>query len=285
MRPHRVLTLTLALVAMICGSCRSAEPVGARSAATRIVSLAPSLTEIAYDLGVGDRIVGVSDFATYPPEVAKVERLGGLMNPNLERLAALRPDLVLTHSANTKVIEQAAQLEIPTLALPTDTIADIMRCYREIGAATGSSERATARVTELRATLAEAPKLPGPPPNVLVVVGRNPGSLEGLTAAGPGTFIDELLTQMGAVNVAAQTGRPWPQMSKEALLVTPPDVIVELRPGAPIPTTELARPWSALGTLPAVQRERVLQLDGDYLLLPGPRIVQTAADLRGALLR
>jgi len=278
-------TLVLLVVSSLFVSCRESAPLPAPIPhnPSRIVSLAPSLTEIVYDLGLGEKVVGVSDFATYPPEVKKVQRLGGLMNPNLELLTTLEPDLILTHTSSAKITEHAAKLRIPTLALSTDTVDDIMQCYKEIGRVTGRVEPAARRVAELRVGLAAAPPVDSKPLRVLMVVGRNPGTLEGLTSAGPGTFLHELLTDAGAVNVVANIDRPWPQVSKEYLMVNSPDVVIELRPNSAIKPTELVRVWSALPELSAVKTGRVYQLNGDYLLLPGPRVIETAADLRTVL--
>lgn len=265
----------------------AAQPASPK--ASRIVSMAPSLTEIVFDAGLGGRVFGVSDFATWPPEVAKVPRLGGLFNPNLERLTELQPELVLLHASAEKAKAHTARLKIPTLALKTDTLDDVFACYRAIGEATGEEARFEARAKHLRAALEQA-RAPSDarPVSVLLVVGRDPGALTGMTSVGEGAFLDALLELAGGQNAAStlQPGSAWPKVSAEQLLAQPPEAIIELRPGlkgGDAARAEVLKPWQALGELEAVKQGRVVVLTGPQLLLPGPRMAQTVRDLREAL--
>jgi len=274
------------MTALACSPEAPPAPAPAPSASPeRIVSLAPSVTEVVYDLGLGPKVVGVSDFAAWPPEVAKVERLGGLLDPNLEKLTVLRPDLVLLHVSAERVAEHTARLGIRTVSVRSETLDDIFASYRTIGAATGTEAEATRRVAALEAELARfrPREASGPRPKVLMVVGRNPGTLEGLVVVGRGVFLDELLERVGGQNaLPPSVVAPWPQVNKESLLEADPAIIVELSPGGPT-DAEAQRaalaPWGQLPGLKAVREGRVHMLTGDWLLLPGPRIGLTAKDL------
>ncbi|MEL6181643.1 MAG: helical backbone metal receptor, partial [Myxococcota bacterium] len=200
-------------------------PAGRR--AQRIVSFVPALTEIAFDMGLGPRIVGVSDFATHPPDVKALTRVGGLLNPNLEQALALNPDLLLSSPSNSSVLELAKAQSIPVVLSPTNTVEDIYAAYTALGQATGMERQANAAQTALRRTL-EGMATPGQArPRVLLVIGREPGSLKGLYAAGQGSFLDQLLVLAGGQNALPKTAQAWPAISKEFVLAHPPEWIVE----------------------------------------------------------
>lgn len=284
---RRVGWVVLALVWVGCGQEAVEVRVEEKAAvgkAQRIVSFVPSLTEIAFDLGLGPKVVGVSDFDTHPPEVKRIEKVGGLFNPNLEKVVALDPDLVLIQPSLEKVRELAEKRGTRAVVVRTDTLEDVFECYRLIGEAAGIEAVAKARAEALREALgaASAPK-GARRPKVLLVVGRQEGSLDGLTAAGRGSFLDQLLERAGGENVLGETPTKWPQVSKEVLLASPPEVIIELSPGSSAEPVEVARalePWSALGSMEVVKEKRVFKLVGEHLLLPGPRSARTVEDLR-----
>ncbi|MBH23847.1 MAG: hypothetical protein CMH57_05135 [Myxococcales bacterium] len=285
----------LALIAL-CGACDRAEPEPPRpnqpAEATpdalppgqRIVSFVPALTEIAFDMGLGPRIVGVSDFATWPPEPIKaLPRVGGLVNPNLERTLALTPDLLLASPTLEAVRELGEAQKIPVVAPRTESIEDIYAAYAALGEATGERARAKEAAEALRRELEAlkgATKATGDArPRVLLVVGRDPGSLKGLYAAGPGSFLDELLVLAGGRNALPKTESLWPAISKEYVLAHPPEWILEFNasPTADpeVKTREAREAWAAMPSLKAVKAGRVRGLTGAHLLLPGPRVAQT----------
>ena len=253
--------------------------------AQRIVCLAPNLTEIAFALGLGPRVVGVSDFANYPPEVESLERLGGLLDPNLEKVLLLQPDLLLLHASSERVADKARRLGIRAMTFKADSLEEVLGVILKMGQATDTLAAARTLVASMKSEL-EGLRSPhgGERPRVLIVVGRDPGSLRGITSVGPGTFLHELVELAGGANIAANAGSLWPTMSKEAILAAAPDIILELTPGETASNTDhdLAD-WRALPSLPAVRENRIARLDGPHLLIPGPRLVDTARDLRLAL--
>jgi iron complex transport system substrate-binding protein len=270
--------------------CQSKDPSArppVRTAPERIVSFVPGLTEVAFDMDLGGKFVGVSDYDTYPPAVTKIEKVGGVIDPNLEKLVALQADLILIQPSQKKVQALADERGVPTVAVPTDTLSDVFASYLAIGAAAGVPEVGRQRAAALRARIEAASAPPGSRrPRVLLVVGRQPGTLEGMTVAGRGSFLDELLTMAGGVNALGETPTKWPQVNKEVLLGSPPEVIVELSPGAsadPAQVSAALKAWSTLGAIEAVKAGRVYRLNGQHLLLPGPRAVETVRDLRRLL--
>lgn len=255
--------------------------------AQRIVSFAPSLTEIAAELGLADKLVGVSTFDTHP-HAADLPRVGGMADPNLELLVALQPDLVLTTPSVLRV-EAFVGENLPeawVVSHEIDTLDDLADAFVEVGTKAGIPERGQARAAALRQALdaltVTAP--PEPRPRVLLVIGRDPGALSNLVAAGPGTFLDDLLWRAGGRNALPERAGMWPVLGKEALIAHAPDLVLELWGSEELPPDDARSVWTtALPELDAVRLGRVERLRGSHLLLPGPRVVDILRDLRRAL--
>ena len=237
--------------------------------ARRIVSLAPSSTEILYALGAGDRLVGVDQYSDWPAEAAKLPRVGSDLQPSIERILALAPDIVFAAtSANSR--ELPAQLErlgVRVAVSRIDTLDDLWREIVASGDAIGRRDAATALVAQLRARIAVAHARVAalPPTRALVVVWAEP-----LTVAGGHSFVDDLIRAAGGDNVAGDSAQPYPQFSVERMLARAPEVIVVgSHKGGPA-----LAPLLAHASLPAVKNGRVHSVDGDLLFRPGPRLVE-----------
>lgn len=262
----------LVALALAVAGCRpTAAPETSREAG-RILTLAPNLAEFVFALGHGDRVVGVSDFTAWPAETKALPRVGGLVDPNFEAMVTLEPDLVLLIPSEADVGERLRRIGIATLTLEVEDLADVERAFVTLGERLGDSAAGQERAAEFRAAL--APRDLGAAPRVLVVVGREPGRLGKLYAAGPGTFYDEMLTRLGARNVLADARPRYPEVGFEEILARAPEVILELRAEA-LSTAEeatIVADWQAFPTLPAVAAGRVSVIGADYALVPGPRL-------------
>lgn len=268
---RRVLLL---LVALVTGACHGApvhEPDGSADA-RRILTLAPNLAELVFALGHGERVVGVSDYTVWPPDAAKLPRVGGLFNPNFEAMMALEPDLAVLLPSEADVGERLHRVGVATLTLEIESLADVERAFVTLGERLGDPAAGRHRAAEFHATL--APRQLGTARRVLVVVGREPGRLGKLYAAGPGTVYDEMLTRLGATNVFADARPRYPEIGFEEVLSRAPEVIVELRAEALTgpQEAEAQADWQAFPALPAVARGRVAVIAADYALVPGPRL-------------
>jgi iron complex transport system substrate-binding protein len=263
----------------------SPAPAGASvPAPRRIVSLAPSLTETLFALGLGDRVVGVDDYSVWPAAAAAKARIGGLFNPNLEKIVSLRPDLALLLPSEHDVAAKLRGLGVASLIVPVETLADVERSFVVIARRCGVAPAGERLAASWRAELA-----PRPVPGALAVmlsVGRQPGRLTGILAAARGTFLDELLARLGAVNVFADAAMRYPQVGLEEVVARAPRVILELRsdPAPPALAAALVHDWRQLPTVPAVRGGRIFVIAGDYVLVPGPRLPLLYRDLRKALL-
>lgn len=249
----------------------------------RIVALAPNLSETLFALGLGDRVVGVGDFSTWPPEAADKPRLGGLFDANLERIVSLKPDLAVLLPSEKDLAAKLRPLGVEVLTIPNENLADIERSFTTVAERCGVPGAGARLTAEWRAGLAPRP-VPGRP-RVVISVGRQEGRLADVLVAGPNTFYQELLDRLGAENVFADAPVRYPKVSLEELVARKPAVILELRAEdlAPDAARLLAQDWNQLADIPAVQKGRVHILSGDWTAIPGPRLPKLYAELRKAL--
>jgi iron complex transport system substrate-binding protein len=254
------------------------------------VSLTPSATEIVAAVGGVDLLVGVDQFSAFPPQVQHLPKVGDFLSPNLEAMVALAPDIVLLDDVQTHAIDGLKAAKIRYLALPMQKLSDVTAALRAVGDALGRSAAADAAIARLDARLADetaraqaAAKAAGRRPRVLFVVDRRPGGLAGMVAAGPGTYIDELLGRAAVTNVLADAPLRYVQISAEEVIQRAPDVILDAVHDA---SPERARgDWAPLSSVPAVKDGRVHMLGSPIYVTPGPRLDEALAGLVDVLWR
>ncbi len=256
--------------------------------AKRIVSLIPAVTEMLFAVGAGPQVVGVSSYDNFPAEAKALPRVGALLDPDLERILSLRPDLVITYGSQTELEKQLGRAGIRTFSHRNGGIANILQTLRDLGRTTGHAvegeRQARAIETRLNAIRARVKGLPRP--RTLLVFDRQPRTLQQMYVAAGRGFLDEMLEIAGGVNVFSDVGRESMQPSHEILLVRAPEVIVELRATALFSAGEEKEEkaaWSTLPSIPAVRNGRIHMLNGAYLVVPGPRIAMAAEALARAL--
>ncbi len=247
----------------------------------RIISLTPSTTEILYGVGAFDRVVAVSDYCTYPPEVAKLPRVGGWNNPNMEQIASLRPDLVIFSDAQAQFVKDKVEAAgIRTLAVPSQTLEDAYKSIELVGQATGEEEAARKLLEQTRASV-ETVRLKTerlPKRRVLCVVDRVPGSLRDLYTAGEQSFIAQLIREAGGEPLSPPSRANWGKMQKEAVVALDPDVVIDLmmhKAEGNFDEDTLAV-WKELSSLRAVREGRVYPLREETTLHPSQFVGDTA---------
>jgi iron complex transport system substrate-binding protein len=235
----------------------------------RVVTLVPSLTDTVIALGAGDRLVGVSRFDELP-EVAKLPRLGGFVDPSVEAVVALAPDLVLVQPApgNKAAVEKMAELGVPVLAVPMPTLPSTLEAIREIGRALGLSPKAQALVSGIEAARASvrAQAKGRKPLRVLFIFGFEP-----LVVAGPGSFPAEFLADAGAVNAAEAATKAFSVYSVESAVRSRPDVVID--------AANISVGWEKLAALPGLREARWTKVSSQDLLHPGPKLAQGLLEL------
>jgi iron complex transport system substrate-binding protein len=249
----------------------------AAGAPRRIVSLVPATTEMLFAIGAGNRVAGVSSYDRFPSDVERLPRLGGLIDPNLERLFALRPDLVVVYQTQSELKKQLETAGIPMFLYMHRGLADITQTIRALGARIGFEAQAAALAGRIERDLESIrSRVAGRPhPKTLLVFGREPGSLRNIDASGGYGFLHDMLETAGGADVLADINRESVRMSAEMVLARAPEVIIELRYGDRLPPDRVAserRVWDALPAVPAVRSKRVYVLVGDQFVVPGPRV-------------
>ena len=250
----------------------------------RIVSTAPSITELLYALGLGDRVVGVDRFSRYPPEALRKAKIGDYANPNLEAIAALRPDLVIIPVNPVKLAERLAVLRLKTLEIDQENLAKLYASFRVIGQATGTVAQAAKLEADVRTRLeaVRARAAPLKKTRMMFVVGRTPNRLDGLIVVGQASYLNEVLALAGGENVFRDAVASYPGVSLEEVLARNPDVIVDM--GDMSDTVgvtdehkrEVIGLWERLSSVAAVKQHRVYAVASDVYVEPGPRVVDAA---------
>jgi iron complex transport system substrate-binding protein len=269
----------LALIAIPWIGKLSKETTSAGSTPRRIVAIAPNSAEAICALGACDRIVGVSKFCVYPPELLDRPKVGGLSDPDLERIAALRPDLLVMRGRNDALERLCEDLHVPIYKDETDTLPGIENCLGELGARLGLNEQAKAIIKEfqdhidaIRSRNAGKTK-----PRVLLTVSRQPDRLANVLTTGKGTFLDQMIEIAGGVNVFGHLDMIYPQVSPEGMLAQQPEVIIELMPDLKLTAAlkeQMVEQWKQLGSMPAVTKNRIYVLTDENCLIPSPRYVE-----------
>lgn len=255
---------------------------------TRIVSTFPSVTETLFALGVGGRVVGVSNYCRYPPAALSLPKVGTYTRPDPEKIALLRPDLVIIQQTATTLADRLRALGIPYTRVKVGSLDEIYSLISDIGSAVEVPDRAEKLNADIQSRLAafRGEARGQPHPKVLIVVGRTPGELTNLVAVGPGSYLAELLEIAGGTNVLGDTSVSYPRISLETVLRLNPDVILDAsmmdQAGSDPAAQEerLREPWLAHRELTAVRNGRVFGLASETLVTPGPRVVDAVELLR-----
>ncbi len=245
----------------------------------RIIAIAPNSAEVICALGACDRIVGVSKFCVYPPELLDRPKVGGFSDPDLERIAALRPDLLVMRGRNDALERLCEELHVPIYKDETDTLPGIENCLGELGTRLGLSDRATAVIRQFREQLdaIRARSAGKPKPRVFLTVSRQPNRLANVLTTGKGTFLDQMIEIAGGVNVFGHLDMTYPQVSPEGMLAQQPEVIIELMPDLKLTSAlkeQMSEQWKQLGSMPAVTKNRIYVLTDENGLIPSPRYVE-----------
>jgi iron complex transport system substrate-binding protein len=261
---------------------------GAAEAAHRVVSLVPAVTEMLFAIGAGPLVVGVSSFDRHPPEVASRTRVGALLDPDVERILALRPDLVVVYDTQSDLQRQLDRARVSTFAYRHGRLADVMSTLRTLGDRVGRSTEAAQLASELERRLDAVRRRTAGlrHPRTLLVFGREPLALRNIYASGGVGFLHDMLGLAGATNVFADVPRESIQATTEAILARAPEAIVELHDGTAPGAAEVAREqatWNALPSVPAVRARRIVLLFGDEFVVPGPRVARAVEQLARAL--
>jgi iron complex transport system substrate-binding protein len=254
-------------------------PQSADHPARRIVSLAPSITELLFAIGAGERVVGRTTWCDFPPAALAVPSVGDGLHPNVEAIVARRPDLVLLYASpsNAAAIARLHTLGIATDTIRMDRLADVIAGARRFGRLTGTTRVADSLAAAFAAALdsARAAPAPGPRPRVLLLAWDVPP-----VVIGGGSFQDELVSLAGADNVFADLPQPSGQVSIETIAARDPDLVLLLGETSPTPAWAARPEWQVVR---AVRQRRFVRLTGSEFARPSFRALAAAWALRAAI--
>ena len=254
----------------------------------RIISMSPGITEILFSMGAGDRVVGVTDFCDYPAEATKLPSVGGMLNPSFETIITLQPDLIIHQKGSEEVNKFAHRLGIKTLDVPMLSLEDIFTGIIKVGQHIDFNEGAEKLVGELKAEINRHQKRLAnvKRKSVLLLLGVSTDVSRDMYAVGRGTFIGELLSLAGGENVLPESEPLYPKISKEYVIQQSPEIIIEVGPTRILSDEEIAKRkknWKKFSTLRAVKNDDVHIISANYLLKPGPRLINIIAHFVDAI--
>jgi cobalamin transport system substrate-binding protein len=277
----RTLAAFAAVLVLVSGA--RSYPIAQAGEPRRIISLVPALTEMVFAVGAGDRVVAVSSYDDYPPQVRSLPRVGALLDPDTERIIALRPDLVMVYGSQTDLMTQLTRASIPYFEYRHAGFAGITSTIRAIGQRIGRASAADSVAAgierhfgEIRSRTANLPK-----PRTLLVFGRERGALRNIYASGGRGFLHDMLEAAGGTNVFADIVAESVQASSELILTRAPEVIIELRTAGMLEESDRRQEikvWSALASLPAVRDQRIYLLTRKGLAVPGPGVADSTEE-------
>lgn len=241
----------------------------------RIVSFGPSITEILFALGLGEKVVGVSDFSDYPEEAKSKPLVGNAFAPSIETLVALEPDLVFTLE-HQELNSQLEALGMTYIIIDPKDIDGILKDIELIGVVTGTEDEATELVESMEDTIDRVLTLVGSASEVSVFFIVDATDLTRPWTAGPGSFIDALITMAGGENIAAEAEGEWVELSLEYIVAADPDLIIiqTMTGGVPTVSIETLEEHPIWGEMRAVREGNIFLINGDLVSRSGPRIVQ-----------
>jgi iron complex transport system substrate-binding protein len=256
----------------------------------RIISLSPSTTEIIYALGISDRLVGVTEYCDYPPEAKTKENVGGYINFSIEQVIALKPDVILAaHGNPIEVIDNIRKLGTPVFGCNPKSLNDVLMTIERIGQITGIDSTASRIVSSLRErvkTISDSvSKIPDSERPRVMWGGWDPP----IYTAGPGSFINDLITLAGGKNVAADASTPWPQYSLETIVLKNPQILIipDIHGNDTVKGLEdvkrTLRRRAGWNNIDAVKNGHIYYIDMQILGRPGPRLVDGLEQLAKCL--
>ena len=253
------------------------------AASQRVISTSPAITEILFTIGAGDRVVGVTDFCNYPKQACRLPSIGGPLNPSTEIWITLKPDLIIIQEDSEVIQKNAKIFEIPSLTVSVNNLNNILNSIQIIADSLhmpqAGHQLAIKIKTKIEGYRTHLKKIK--PRQVLMLLSDTNDPSRDLYAVGRDTFLNELLTIAGGENVLPDTMARYPKVSKEYIIAKSPEIIIEVGPKSNLSKEEtLARKktWGKFSTLRAVKDDKLYFISADYILIPGPRLLNILDD-------
>lgn len=257
------------------------HPFSLSSPPQRIISLAPNITEILFSLGLGDKVVGVTRYCDYPPQVLEKEKIGGLVDPNLEKIQALRPDLIVAFRGNPlRLLKKMVRLHLPVFVLDAgQSLEDLFFAIEKLGRLTRSDDQATSLIQALKKeydSIQQDLQAVSSTPKVFLSL---PG--QGLWTCGQESYLNDLIVKAKGVNIAGRIPKKWLHLNREVFIYENPQVIIIMAKNEK--DFSRVEQWFStqpqLKTVTAVKKNQIFFLDENTASRFGPRLVHAYAEL------
>ncbi len=249
--------------------------------ATRVVSLAPSITETLFAVGAGEQVAGVTDYCNYPSGVTRCARVGGVINPSIETIVGLKPDLIiLTAEGNIREdFDKLAGMGIPLFVTNPRNLEGIYKSIETIGVLTGHKRASDSLVADMKNRVGRLSMRMGPraEKRVMMIVALQP-----LIVVGKGTFLNELISLAGGRNIAAESPATYPTYSRESVIKEDPEIIV-IMSDVVQSVEELTTFYPEWAKIKAVQNKQMFRVDSDIMSRPGPRAINALETLNSII--
>ena len=265
-------TLTRRIAVVVAAIALLIAPLGAD--AKRVISIIPAATEMLFAMGAGNRVIAIGSYDHFPPESQKLPRVGALIDPNVEQILQMRPDLVVMYGTQTELQRRLERAKIPYYSYVHKGLADITETMRSLGTRVGMEAAGNALATRVERQLADVRErvARAPRPKTLLVFERERRSLRNIYASGGIGFLHDMLVTAGGVDAMEDLKRQSVTMSTEMVLDRAPEVIIELRYEKDALNDADIGAWNTLASVPAVKNHRVIVLTGEEFVVPGPRV-------------
>jgi iron complex transport system substrate-binding protein len=262
-------------------SCSSDKNKGS-SSEIRCISLSPHITEIIYALEAQDQLIAVTDFCQYPNEAVKKEKIGGLLDPNIEKIIALKPTHLFGVPAHEKLNQEIQKFGLNIIMMPNENIEDVLKSIKIIGQEIELHEKSNQLIQKInikfdsiRVKSSERKKV-----KAVLIIGREKGNLRNIMVAGNNTFLDQIWQLVGGQNIYADLASHYGTINLESLLLRNPEVIIEfnLDQSRSVSRSQVTSEWNILEEIKAVKNGNIFVVNGNHTLIPGPRMVLLAED-------
>ena len=250
----------------------------------RVISTSPAITEILFAIGAGDRVVGVTAYCNYPKNACRLPSIGGPLYPSTEKWIALKPDLIILQDDSVVLNKHAKVFKIPTLQVSVNNLKNILRSIQVIADATQTSKSGQQLVNKIKRQIDNYRTSIGKTKSrqVLMLLSDTNDPSRDLYAVGRNTFLNELLSIAGGENILPDTMATYPKISKEFIIAKSPEIIIEIGPKSNLSSKDILdrkKEWGKYPTLRAVKNDRLYFIGANYILIPGPRLVNILDDL------
>ncbi len=245
----------------------------------RVISLAPNITEMIYAVNQQSKLVAVTDYCNYPQEAKTKGTIGALLNPNMEKIITLKPDLLIGTSAHSELALKLADRNLSTILLPNNTVDEILMSIDSIGVLLDCREQAKLLVQSIKDSIdayhTYADTASNKAPRAMLVLGREPGTTRNIGVIGSHNYMDSLWTLVGGINLFGDLNTKFAKVSRETIIQRNPDLIIEFKIDDEWNTEKNKinlEEWQDLDLLKAVNTHQIYVIPDESAFIPGPRI-------------